>query len=216
MARRSELWAAAHSERAALASDLIRIDESQWSLPSLCSSWDIEHVVAHLTAAASVGPLRWLASVFAARFNFDLHNDRRLAEHLGPTPADTLRRFRAIETSTTSTFGPTAAWLGEVIVHSEDIRRPLGIARMVPVERVTAVANFYAQTGFTVDSRANIAGLRLEATDGPFVTGTGPLVAGPTLALTMAMAGRHVYCDELSGPGVATLRDRCLASESTG
>ncbi|WP_425861187.1 maleylpyruvate isomerase family mycothiol-dependent enzyme [Arthrobacter sp. TWP1-1] len=208
------LWAAAHVERAALADDLELIGDAQWSSPSLCGQWDVEEVLAHLTAAASVGRFRWLVSVFGAKFNFDLHNDRRLAEHLGSTPADTLRRFRAVTTSTTSTFGPTAAWLGEVVVHSEDIRRPLGIDRVIPMEIVTTVANFYAKTSFTVDSKANIAGLRLEATDGPFAAGSGPLVTGTTIALTMAMAGRGVYCHELSGPGAPILESRCLASRA--
>ena len=35
-----------------------------------------------------------------------------------------------------------------------------------------------------------------------------PLVTGPTLALVLAMAGRAAFCDDLTGPGVATLRDR--------
>jgi hypothetical protein len=29
------------------------------------------------------------------------------------------------------------------------------------------------------------------------------------MALTMAMAGRGAYCDDLTGPGVPTLRARC-------
>lgn len=209
-----QLWAAAHIERAALAADLALIDDDQWSCPSLCEQWNVEQVLAHLTAAASIGPVRWLGSVFGAKFNFDLHNDRRLMEHLGPTPADTLRRFGDVVTSTTSPLGPAAAWLGEVVVHSEDIRRPLGIVRAVPLDVVTTVANFYATTSFTVDSKTKIDGLRLEATDGPFTSGSGPLVTGTSIALTMAMAGRGVYCHELSGPGAAILEDRCSASSS--
>jgi hypothetical protein len=41
-----------------------------------------------------------------------------------------------------------------------------------------------------------------------FNTGSGPLASGTTLALTMAMAGRGAYCDELQGDGAATLRER--------
>ncbi|WP_330359624.1 hypothetical protein [Actinosynnema sp. ALI-1.44] len=67
-----------------------------------------------------------------SRFDFDKHNADRLAEQLGATPADTLARFRRVITSTTAPFGPRAAWLGEVIVHSEDIRRPLGIQHPMP------------------------------------------------------------------------------------
>ena len=202
---RDDLWSLAHAERAALAEDLADLTDAQWAQRSLCGRWVVEEVVAHLTAAASIGPLRWLASVLGARFDFDRHNDRRLAEHRGATPAETLRRFLSIITSTTSAPGPTAAWLGEVVVHAQDIRRPLGLPRTPSIEATTEVARFYARHNFTVESRSTVAGFRLEATDGPFSNGTGPLVRGTTLALTMVMAGRRDYCDDLTGPGVPAL-----------
>lgn len=200
------LWAMAHAERAALADDLAGLDGGQWARQSLCGRWTVEEVVAHLTAAASTGRLRWLASVASVRFDFDKHNERQLAKHRGATPAETLERFRAVLASTTGPTGHTAAWLGEVIVHAQDIRRPLRISREPSIEAVTAVARFYAGRDFTVPSRKAIRGLRLEATDGPFAVGTGPLVSGTTIALTMAMAGRAAYLDDLTGPGAPALR----------
>ncbi|MFF0356942.1 MULTISPECIES: maleylpyruvate isomerase family mycothiol-dependent enzyme [unclassified Nocardia] len=205
---RDELWAMTHTERAALADDLALLDDDQWARPSLCGDWTVEQVVAHLTAAASIGRLRWLASVLGARFDFDLHNARRLAEHRGATPAETLARFRAVVTSTTAASGHTAAWLGEVVVHGQDIRRPLGLSTTPSTAAATAVADFYASRDFTVPSKTTIAGLRLEATDGPFATGTGPLVSGPTIALVMVMAGRAAGADALAGPGLPTVLDR--------
>src|SRR5215471_4993779 len=196
--RANSLWPLVHAERAALAEDLAYLDAAQWTHPSLCDGWVIEDVVAHLTAAASIGPMRWFVSVLGARFDFDLHNARRLVEHRGATPAETLERFRRIVTSTTSPLGPTSAWLGEVVVHAQDIRRPLGMARTPAVETLAEVARFYASRNFAVPSRTTVAGLRLEATDSPFATGSGPLVVGTTLALTMAMAGRAAYCDDLA------------------
>lgn len=210
-ANRDTLWSAVHAERAALAEDLAGLDDAQWTHESLCGRWVIEEVVAHLTAAASTGPLRWFTSALGARFDFDVHNDRRLAEHRGGSPAETLERFRQVITSTTAPLGPTTAWLGEVIVHAQDIRRPLGLLRTPPVGVVIPVAEFFARRDFTVASRSAIDGLRLEATDSSFATGTGPLVSGTTLALTMAMAGRGAYCDDLAGPGVPGLRARCSA-----
>ena len=205
---RQELWTMAHSERAALAEDLAGLDEEQWAGRSLCERWTVEEVVAHLTAAASIGPWRWMRSVFGARFDFDEHNARRLAEHRGATPAETLDRFRAIITSSTAPFGHPAAWLGEVIVHAQDIRHPLGLSGRPSATAATEVAEFYASRNFTVNSRTAIEGLRVEATDGPFATGTGPLVSGSTVALVMAMAGRAEYCEELEGAGAAILRSR--------
>jgi len=208
---RDELWAAIHAERASLAEDLAGLTDEQWATQSLCGQWVVEEVVAHLTAAASTGRLGWLRSVLGARFDFDLHNQRRLEDHRGSSPAETLARFRRVVPSTTAASGHTPAWLGEVIVHGQDIRRPLGLERTPPVRAVTEIARFFAGRDFTVPSRSAIKGLRLEATDGPFEFGSGPLVRGTTLALTMAMAGRAIYCEELTGDGLATMTSRCSA-----
>ncbi|MGV9674030.1 maleylpyruvate isomerase family mycothiol-dependent enzyme [Nocardia sp. NPDC003482] len=205
---RDELWALIHTERSALAEDLAGLTEPQWAARSLCGEWTVEEVVAHLTAGASNGRVRWLLSVARARFDFDAHNARQVTVHRGATAAETLDRFRAVVGSTVAPSGHTAAWLGEVVVHGQDIRRPLGLTREPALEATTAVARFFASRDFTVASKRAIDGLRLAATDGPFATGTGPLVTGPTLALTMAMAGRRAYCDDLTGPGLPTLRER--------
>jgi len=98
----NHLWALVHAERAALAKDLADLGADQWRHDTLCGEWDVEQVVAHLTAAASLNQWQWLGSMLAARFRPDVHNQRRLAEHCGATPAETLDRFRAVITSTTA------------------------------------------------------------------------------------------------------------------
>jgi uncharacterized protein (TIGR03083 family) len=100
--RDGQLWALAHAERAALADDLADLGAGQWRHSTLCGDWDVEQVVAHLTAAASLNQRQWLRSMLGARFRPDVHNQRRLAEHRGRTPAETLDRFRAVVTSTTA------------------------------------------------------------------------------------------------------------------
>lgn len=137
-----------------------------------------------------------------------------MVEHRGRTPAETLARFRAVIPNTVGPSRHHAAWLGEVVVHGQDIRRPLGLARTPSLEAVSEVARFYTSRDFAVPSRSAFEGLRLEATDGPFRAGTGPVISGTTLALTMAIAGRPVYCDDLTGPGVATLREP-VSTQST-
>jgi uncharacterized protein (TIGR03083 family) len=207
-----ELWTLAHSERAALAEELAGLGAEQWRHDTLCGEWDVEQVVAHLTAAASLNQWQWLRSMLGARFRPDVHNQRRLAEHCGSTPAETLDRFRAVITSTTAPSQHTPAYLGEVVVHAQDIRQPLGLARTPSIEALTPVADFFAQRNFTVASHTHAADLQLRADDGPFAAGTGPLVTGPTLALVMSMAGRVPYLAELDGPGVPTLRSRLQAT----
>ena len=202
------LWALAHAERSALAEDLAGLTSEQWRHRSLCGEWDVEEVVAHLVAAASLGGWSWFRSIVGARFSAEVHNQRRMVEHRGATPHETLDRFRRIVTSTTAPSGHTAAYLGEVVVHAQDVRRPLGLQRTLSVGALTPVAEFFAARDFTVPGRTHSAGLELRAADGPFAAGAGPLVSGSTLALVMAMAGRAAYLDELDGPGVRILRQR--------
>ena len=204
----AELWAFAHAERAALAGDLAGLTSEQWRRQTLCGQWDVEQVVAHLTAAASLNQWKWIRSMLGARFRPDVHNQRRLQEHLGGTPAETLARFRAVVNSSVAPSAHTPAYLGEVLVHAQDVRQPLGLPHTPSVAALTPVAEFYASRNFTVPSRTHSAGLHLKADDGPFAFGAGPLVTGSTLALVMAMAGRTPYLADLHGPGLPALRSR--------
>ncbi|QUX27035.1 maleylpyruvate isomerase family mycothiol-dependent enzyme [Nocardiopsis akebiae] len=208
MSGRADLWPLIHRERAALADDLSGLTEERWATPSLCAGLTVREVLAHLTSSASLNGLRWLAGVVRCRFDFDAQVAMRLAEQMGDSGADTLARFRGIVDSTTSPPLPEPAVLGEVIVHGEDIRRPLGIVSARPIATLTLVADYYRGSDQVVVARSRIRGLRLQATDGPFASGTGPLVSGSTLALIMAMTGRSAHLDELTGDGVRILRER--------
>jgi uncharacterized protein (TIGR03083 family) len=202
----ADIWALIHAERAALADDLAGLTSEQWATTSLCTELTVREVLAHLTATATLTPLRWLAGVIRCRFDFDKQVAMRLAEQLGDSPAETLARFRRAVTSTTTPPLPRMAILGETVIHGTDIRRPLGIHRDHPIETLTRLAEYYRGTDLVVLAKGRIGGLRLAATDGPFATGTGALVTGPTLALIMAMTGRTACCDDLTGEGVAALR----------
>jgi uncharacterized protein (TIGR03083 family) len=191
VSRATSLWPLVYAERAALAADLAGLTAEQWATPSLCTGLTVREVLAHLTAGASLNPVRWLAGVIRCRF-----------------PAETIDRFRSVRTSTTKPPVPTLAMLGETIVHAQDIRLPLGIGHDYPIETLTRLAEYYQGSDLPVLTKTRSRGLRLVATDGPFNTGPGPLASGTTLALIMAMAGRWAYCDELQGDGVATLRER--------
>jgi uncharacterized protein (TIGR03083 family) len=175
----------------------------------LCTGLTVREVLAHLTAGASLNAVRWLAGVIRCRFDFDEQVAVRLAEQLGATPAETLERFRRVVPSRTKPPLPAVAMLGETVVHAEDIRRPLGIRRDYPTGTVTRAAEYYQGSDQVVLAKGRIGDLRLVADDGPFTTGSGALVSGSTLALTMAMTGRAAYLDDLEGDGVERLRERC-------
>ena len=203
-------WQAVAAERTALVADLEWIGVGAWRTPSLCDGLSVEEVVAHLTAGASSGPLRWLAGLARCRFDVDRMVDMRLREQLGSTPAETLRRFRGVVDSRTAPSGHVDAWLGEIVVHGEDVRRPLGISHPYAPAALERVARFFAARDFTVPSKRRSAGLRLEASDGPFTVGEGPAVRGRTVDLVLAMAGRPVALEHLEGPGLTTFAARVV------
>lgn len=188
------------------------LSPEQWRTASLCPRWSVEEVVAHLSAAASTGTGAWIASIVRARFDQDRHNDRLLARRRGATPAETLAAFRELVPSRTAAAGAHVAMLGEVVVHGQDIARPLGIELVPAPAAVIEVAGFFAAKDFAVNSATLVRGLALEADDAPFAVGSGPAVRGELLTLTLAMAGRQDACAELTGPGARELSRRIAAS----
>lgn len=206
--KRSAAWHRIDLEREALADQLVDLAGSQWSTPSLCTGLTVREVLAHLTVSGAVSGPRWFAGVVRARFDFDRQVEDRLREHLGSSAAETLSLFRATIGSRTSPPLPRLALLGEMVVHGEDIRRPLGLSRQYPTETLATLLRYYAGTDQVVVAKRRVRGLRLEAVDTGVAVGHGDLVRGDTLALIMAMTGRGDYCADLSGPGVQTLAGR--------
>jgi uncharacterized protein (TIGR03083 family) len=192
----------------ALVADLEPLTEERWATPSLCAGWSVRDVLAHMTATAKMTPPRFFGKFAGSGFRFNAMAAKDVAEERGATPADALGRFKAQLGATTHPPGPVDAMLGEAVLHSEDIRRPLGIARAYPPEAVTQCAAFYKGSNLLLGSKKRIAGLTLRATDVDWSTGTGPEVTGPALSLLLAMTGRRAGLAELSGPGLATLTGR--------
>jgi uncharacterized protein (TIGR03083 family) len=202
------IWPTIHAERSALADDLAGLSDGQWSTPSLCTDWSVHDVVAHLVSAAKMNPPKFFAQFAAAGFNFDRFAGKNVATEGAGGPAATLAELRAVQDRTSAPPGPKDTWLGEAIVHGEDIRRPLGISRTYPMPAVLRVIGLYARSNAIIGGKKRVAGVTLKATDADFSVGAGPLVEGPALALALAASGRASALDELSGPGVETLRSR--------
>ena len=203
-----DMWHVIHLERGALADDLAGMTAEQWATPSLCGGWSVHDVLAHMVATAKMTPPKSLVKMLAAGFSFPRFADKEIAAEGAGGPEATLASFRAVRTSTSSPPGPKLSWLGETIVHAEDIRRPLGIAHSYPLSSVTQVMDFYAGSNVLIGGKRRIEGLTLTATDTGWSRGSGPAVEGPALALLLAMTGRKVALDQLTGPGLEALRSR--------
>jgi uncharacterized protein (TIGR03083 family) len=202
------IWPTIHREREALADDLADLTTEQWATQSLCAEWNVHQVLAHLLSAAKMTPVKFFRNYAAAGFKFNDFTAKQVAVEGAAGPAATLSSFRAAQGRATAPPGPKDTWLGEAFVHAEDIRRPLGIARDYALPEVARALAFYARSDAIIGGKSRVAGLTLKATDTNFSVGSGPLVEGPVVSLTLAATGRKSALKELSGPGVEELRHR--------
>ncbi len=205
-------WELIHQERAGMAETLATLTPTQWSEPSLCNGWTVQVTAGHIVVGAEQTRGRFFRRMAANGMRFNTMMDRD-ARRTGARPTDEIiERLSATTTTTNRPPAPVATMLGEIVVHGEDIRRPLGLDGGVSPEAVVACLELYRGASFPVGTKKRIDGLGLVATDVEWTHGTGPEVAGPGLALLLAMTGRAAGLDALSGEGAATLRDRMTVS----
>src|SRR5436189_1337848 len=162
---KSEVWPAIHAERQALATELGGLAEDQWDTASLCDGWSVRDVLAHMTATGKITPLSFFPKLIGSGFSLNRLQEKDIAVERGTSGADTLQRFAETVSSSKHPPGPVDSWLGEALIHAEDIRRPLGIEHDYATEAAVRVADFYKGSNLVVGAKKRIAGLRLSATD---------------------------------------------------
>jgi uncharacterized protein (TIGR03083 family) len=196
----------AAAERSDLADLLDTLTEQQWATQSLCEGWSVRDVVAHLVSYEHLGWGGVIVRMARGRLQNDRANDIGLREASDASTADLVRTLRdhLRPSGLTAGFGGRIG-LTDGLIHHQDIRRPLGLPRTVPADRLL-VALDMALRAPTLSSRKKVRSLRLVATDQDWATGDGPEVRGPGEALLLTIAGRPAALDDLTGPGLDQLR----------
>jgi uncharacterized protein (TIGR03083 family) len=101
-------------------------------------------------------------------------------------------------------FGGRVALI-ECLIHQQDVRRPLGIPRIIGTDRLRVALDF-ARVSPVIGGARRTRGIRLIATDMNWSAGRGREVHGSGEALLLAMTGRAAHLvDELDGDGIAML-----------
>ncbi len=198
----------AHDERAELADLLTTLTPAQWDAPSLCAGWRVRDVVAHMFSYEELGIAGLLRRFLAGGVLPDRVNAFGVAAYAHHSTDDlvALVQDHLRPRGLTAGFGGRIA-LTDGLIHHQDIRRPLGMPRTIPANRMRCALEF-ARTAPTIGAAKRIRGLTLIATDLDWTTGSGPAVEGPAESLLMAVAGRRGIVAELSGPGRQTLAER--------
>lgn len=203
-----EIWKNIHSERAQMADTWTTLSPAQWAAQSWCQGWSVQDTAGHILAAAEQTPVNFYRELASAGFKFNVFTDRDARRLAAIGPDELVRRLRARTSTTNHPPAPVLAMLGEIVVHGEDIRRPLGLKHRPPENALAAVADSWKNSNLLIGAKRRISGLRLRATDAEWAHGEGPEVCGPLLSLILAMTGRKAVLPDLTGDGVAKLGTR--------
>ena len=206
----SEVFRMIAAERRQVADLFDTLNDEQWSTPSLCSDWTVRHVAAHLAMPFSVSMPKLLVKMASRRFDFNRVSDEwAKAEPRSNEELVQFLRDNAEHRFTPPGGGPEFP-LTDIMVHGQDVRRPLGIAHTFDPTHTRTVLELLmskkATRGFV--PKGAVDGLRFVADDIDWSHGDGPTVTGTGEALMLALGGRRVAFDDLTGEGCATFRTR--------
>lgn len=194
--------AAEHAEFCALARELTA---EQWQVESLCGRWSVRDVVTHVADHLHRSSGDALRAMVQGRLSPTRSAQLTVEEHRERPVADLLRWLELPVRS------PSSVQLAELVIHQQDIRRPLGIEREIPDDRLIACLDFTLTRKGSVavsGARRRAAGLRLSATDLAWSWGDGPEVHGTAETMLMAVNGRSEPTNDLRGAGTTLLSKR--------
>jgi uncharacterized protein (TIGR03083 family) len=214
-----ELTELIRSERLALADFLETLTPEEWATPSLCGAWRVQDVAAHLAFAPVVPQSEMLKGLVRYRFRINKASAASAVEWAQRGPAEIIRQLRADAASGLKARGvPELAALVDAVVHTIDIRVPLGKHRTIPAETFTKVADFAVNlrwpltTAVGGSARKRLQGLELVADDYDWSYGEGARVSTTGVNVLRLLNGRRVERAELTGPGA----DQLYAAQPKG
>lgn len=194
-------------ERLALCDLLDQLGPDEWQSQSLCTQWTVRDVVAHLTLSTQETLGGMIIGMIKAFGSFDRMNTNAAIEQSQEfDPIDLVQQLRESASSTQrNPMSTPADQLVDILVHAEDITRPLGRSTAISSEHaVPALA--HAVNSRWYGGKKRFSDVRLVATDAQWAAGSGTLdVAGTTADLLLLATGRLAALEQLSGPGVSAL-----------
>ena len=202
-----DVWPWILDERRALLDTFEDLTEDQWEVPSLSEGWTVREVLAHLVLAMRPPLRRYAKEAIKRRRSFDRINHELAVEDARRPVEEVLAAYRDAMAHRFSPPGwPTAAPLGDVLLHGLDVRIPLGLPTARPPERfVPAMGLLTGRAGRAIGPKGRPA-VRWVATDHEWATGEGAEVRGPIADLALAASGRPARLDQLQGDGAAAVR----------
>ncbi|MCX6497984.1 MAG: maleylpyruvate isomerase family mycothiol-dependent enzyme [Arthrobacter sp.] len=208
----TEIDALIDAERTRLVDALEGLDAEQWNEPSLCAGWRVRDVAVHLLMPYEMSVPRFFGRMAASGFKFDAMADRWATGDTRPT-RDIVDALRATKEGRFGIPGaPPEAPLCHLVIHAEDIYRPLGIDRTINPQSANIVLDqLVGPKARRALKSGLIDGLALSAHDTGWSYGTGAEVTGNAAALISTLSGRPQASQELTGDGAARVQRQLLS-----
>ncbi len=203
-------WITPAKARADFADMIESLTPEQLAAETLCEGWTAHEVAGHLVSFVEMSLPTLMMSMAKSRFDVNKAWFSNAKRYGAQDASEIVAKMRAnLDNPSAARFLPPGVTTVDVAVHTQDIRRPLGLPGELDPAVLTEALDFctsHKKSKMMVEPK-EIAGLRLEATDIDWSWGSGALVSGPAEAILMGINRRDTR-SELTGEGVSKLPTR--------
>ncbi|TDP43047.1 maleylpyruvate isomerase family mycothiol-dependent enzyme [Nocardia ignorata] len=204
-----QYWRTITDQRRAIAGFLAELTPAELDAPSLCAGWRVRDVAAHVALAPRPpGPLAMLREAARARGSFHRLNHDLAVRYADATPDIATALASLADSRALPVVTNYRNIHFDVIVHAQDIARPLSRTIEVDAQACEVAAQRVWTMGWPFWARRRLRGVSLVADDSAWTVGSGPEIRGSTLDLLLLLTGRPSVLPALTGAGVESLTAR--------
>jgi uncharacterized protein (TIGR03083 family) len=193
------------AQRGELAAVLGELPAGRWDAATLCAGWRVREVVAHITMPFRYSAPRFMAELARSRGRFSQMADRVARRDAASLSAAELAE--AVRSNVGHPWKPPGGGfegaLAHDVIHGLDITVPLGLAFVVPEDRLRLVLPASLAERSVRYFGTELSGIELRATDLDWSLGSGAPLTGAAQDLLLAICGRKLPPGHLQGAQAA-------------
>jgi uncharacterized protein (TIGR03083 family) len=160
-----------------------------WDAPSLCASWQVRHVISHVTMPARLTAEQFGTEMAAAGGDFSVLSNTVAARDAALPLAQHLSALRSPSLHMWEPPGGAAGALSHAVIHSLDVTIALDLPAVASPEALTAVLDQLVAANGALFG-INLTEVRLEATDAAWSWGSGDVIRADRGRLVALLSGR--------------------------
>jgi uncharacterized protein (TIGR03083 family) len=169
-----DTWTQVRNGREAFGNYLSNLSADDWSKQSLCADWSAKDLVAHMLVIPTMSKGQVFRAFLGSRFNLDRMNAKLVGKL---TATMSTSQLAAATTSSAASHGMPPGLklpgvLNELVIHSADVAEGVGKPFDLPTADYVSCLAYLQDVQPVFGAKQRIAGLRLQATDSEWSTGS--------------------------------------------